>query len=73
MFTIEKHGKEKLKKSVFGHFFQRDESCCAYNALKIIAIYFEVILYPYILRTTEVPTTKVLEEIPENLLKQLKH
>jgi len=70
MFTIEKHGKEKLKKSVFGHFFQRDESCCAYNALKIIAIYFEVILYPYILRTTEVPTTKVLEEIPENLKEQ---
>ncbi len=70
MFTIERHGKERLKKSVFGHFFQRDKSCCAYNALKIITIYFDAILCPYILRTTEVPPAKVLEEIPVNLKEQ---
>lgn len=70
MFTIEKHGKERLKKSMFGHFFQRDKSCCAYNALKIITIYFDAALYPYILRSTEVPATEVLEEISGNLKEQ---
>lgn len=70
MFTIEKHGKERLKKSRFGHFFQRNKSCCAYNALKIITIYFDAAVYPYVLRTTEIWATKVLEEVPENLKEQ---
>jgi uncharacterized protein len=65
MFSIERHGKERLKKSVFGHFFQRDGSCCAYNALKIITIYFDAALYPYILKITEVPVVEVLREVPE--------
>lgn len=65
MFTIEKHGKERLKKSVFGHFFQRSNICCAYNALKILTFYFDAVLYPYILRTTEVPPIEVLKEVPE--------
>ncbi|MBP6989693.1 radical SAM protein [Candidatus Shapirobacteria bacterium] len=70
MFSVEKHGKERLKKSAFGHFFQRDGSCCAYNALKIITIYFDVALCPYILRVTEIPANEVLKEIPENLKKR---
>lgn len=70
MFSIEKHGKERLKKSVFGHFFQREGVCCAYNALKIITIYFDATLYPYILRSTEVSAIEVLEEVPENLKQQ---
>lgn len=70
MFSIEKHGKEIMKKSVFGHFFQGDKSCCAYNALKIITIYFDAGLFPYILRITEIPATEVLEKIPGNLKEQ---
>lgn len=65
MFSIEKYEKERLKKSVFGHFFQRDGSYCAYNALKIITIYFDAVLYPYILKVIEVPIVKVLREVPE--------
>lgn len=70
MFVIERHGKERLKKSVFGHFFQKDDYYCAYNALKIITIYFDTVFYPYILRITEVSTVKVLDEIPQNLKEQ---
>lgn len=70
MFSVEKYREVRLKKSVFGHFFQGDESSCAYNALKIITVYFDVVLYPYILRVTEVPIFEVLREIPKGLRKQ---
>ena len=65
MFNIKKYRKERLKKSIFGHFFQRGKVLCTYNALKIITIYFNAIFYPYLLRTTEIPIAKVLEEVPE--------
>lgn len=70
MFTIEKYRKEKLKQSIFGHFFRKDEVCCAYNSLKIITIYFDATFYPYILKVTETPIVEVLEEVPEDIKKQ---
>ncbi len=70
MFSLEKHGRERLKKSIFGHFFKKDGSCCAYNALKIITIYFDAVLYRHVLRVTEAPVIEVLKEVPETFRKQ---
>lgn len=66
MFSVEKHGKKRLKKSAFGHFFQKDKSICAYNTLKIITIYFDIVFYPYIFKVMKIPVVEVLREIPEN-------
>lgn len=67
MFNMEKYGSKTLKRSTFGHFFARNELCCAYNALKIDTIYFNIELYPYIIKTTEVVISDVLKQVPYNL------
>lgn len=64
------YGSKKLKQSVFGHFFYKAGSYCAYNALKIETIYFDAGFYPYIVETTETQISEVLEEVPVGLKEQ---
>lgn len=66
MFNIKKHSEIVLKKSTFGHFFVRGRVVCAYNALKIITVYFDEKLYRYILLTTKNSIQSVLDLVPES-------
>lgn len=58
------YGKYKLRKSVFGHFLIKKDIVCAYNALKITTRYFDINLYPYILKTLSSTPDTILKLVP---------
>ncbi|PIY96887.1 MAG: hypothetical protein COY66_02500 [Candidatus Kerfeldbacteria bacterium CG_4_10_14_0_8_um_filter_42_10] len=70
MFSIETHKESALKKSVFGHFFHRNGISCAYNALKILPVYYNSALHPYLLKAMESSINNALTAIPQNLERQ---
>ncbi|MBT9132432.1 MAG: Anaerobic sulfatase-maturating enzyme [Syntrophomonadaceae bacterium] len=56
-----------LKKSSFGHFFQKGEVTCAYNALRIITIYFDSSILPYLTMVPGKPIDEILAIVPAGL------
>jgi uncharacterized protein len=67
MFRVGKYKDKRLRKSTFGHFFLESGIVCAYNALKIITVYFPETLYSYIRAVEEKTIREVLREVPEGV------
>ncbi|HUD20633.1 MAG TPA: radical SAM protein [Candidatus Saccharimonadales bacterium] len=67
MFDVKTHSKTVLKQSVFGHFLQRDDITCAYNALKIETIFFKTGLYSHITSVIGKPVEEALAQVPDGL------
>jgi len=67
MFDLKKNQNTTLKKSTFGHFLEKGETVCAYNALKMITIYFDRKLYPLVLGTIDNSIGRALQSVPRDL------
>jgi len=52
---------------MFGHFFERDGVACFYHSLRILPIYFDAILSPYVHSPDGKSVEILLEEAPLNL------
>ncbi|QQG52754.1 MAG: radical SAM protein [Candidatus Falkowbacteria bacterium] len=68
--NLKKHGNLILKLSLFGHFLEKDEVICGYNALKIETVYFAKELLPHLMASTERSINDVLTSVPEKDKKQ---
>jgi len=68
MFSITEYGNKRLRQSLFGHFFEKDETVCAYNALKIVTIYFPKQLFPYIAKIPGRTVNEIIRSVPSDCL-----
>ncbi len=64
MFSLLQHGTLPLRRSLFGHFFQKGDIACAYHSLKLKTIYFSAFLLPHLLRINDTSAQDVLLEAP---------
>lgn len=71
MFDLEKHRRVKLKRSMFGHLFERDDIACLYHSLKILPIYFDAVFKPYIVALDGSSVEAVLQQAPASLQSSL--
>ena len=67
MFSLKKHGGVILKRSAFGHLFQRENVLCLYHSLKILPVYFDVAFEPYIRALEGRSADAVLQRVPDSL------
>jgi uncharacterized protein len=65
MFSLEQYGNMRLRRSLFGHFLQRDSMACAYHSLRLETLYFDSDLLPYVNEATLKPVSDVLINLNE--------
>ena len=67
MFSLKNHGSVKLKKSMFGHFFEKNDVACLYHSLKILPLYFDITLQTYVHKLDRKSADAVLRITPTKL------
>jgi uncharacterized protein len=67
VFELAKHQAVRLKRSRFGHFFERDGVACFYHSLKILPIYFDAVLKSYVFALDGSSADASLKKAPTDL------
>ncbi|MDO6684603.1 MULTISPECIES: radical SAM/SPASM domain-containing protein [unclassified Agarivorans] len=71
MFEIKNHLKTKLRRSTFGHYFERNEHACAYNSLTMDRIYFDSSLLTFVNNLDGVIVNEILQKAPANKVEEI--